>query len=249
MHLLQVTVIVTLILAAEAAFSVARRKVAIAPQKSEHFTALEAAMLGLLGLLLAFTTAMAEQRFSQRRDLILQEANAIEATWLRSDFFQPEEAAEVRELLRKYADARIAFYDPGADKAATERQSKISQDLQHDIWHHATKLAGEPDLTFRGALFASSVNEMVDFEAARVWALETTVPVELIGLLVLLAIVAVAMSGYASGLRGGRSVLGLTLVPLLIGLAICVVLELNAPRVGFIRSGQAPMIRVREEMR
>src|ERR1700720_2050864 len=53
------------------------------PATSE-LTSLQGAMVGLLALLLAFSFAMAESRFETRRQLVLEEANAIGTTYLRS---------------------------------------------------------------------------------------------------------------------------------------------------------------------
>lgn len=44
--------------------------------------ALDAAVFGLFGLLVAFTFSGASARFEARRDLVVQEANAIGTAWL-----------------------------------------------------------------------------------------------------------------------------------------------------------------------
>ena len=57
----------------------------------------EAAILGLLGLLLAFTFSGAASRFEARRQLVADEANAIGTAYLRVDLLpsdaQPADAA------------------------------------------------------------------------------------------------------------------------------------------------------------
>ena len=50
---------------------------------------LEAAMLGLLALMLSFTFAMAVTRFDARRDAVLKEANAIGTAALRARLLPP----------------------------------------------------------------------------------------------------------------------------------------------------------------
>jgi hypothetical protein len=47
---------------------------------------LEGGLLGLLGLLLGFTFAMAVTRYDARKQLVLDEASAIGTTWLRAAF-------------------------------------------------------------------------------------------------------------------------------------------------------------------
>jgi len=53
--------------------------------------AVEGAVYGLLGLLIAFSFSGAAERFAGRRTLIIEEANAIGTAYLRVDLL-PEEA-------------------------------------------------------------------------------------------------------------------------------------------------------------
>ena len=55
-----------------------------------------AAMLGLLGLLLGFTLAMAVSRWDERRDVIVDEANAIGTLWLRAGLLEAPLRNELR---------------------------------------------------------------------------------------------------------------------------------------------------------
>ena len=50
----------------------------------DDISTLEAAMLGLLALIIGFTFAMALSRFDSRRDAVLLEANVIGTTALRA---------------------------------------------------------------------------------------------------------------------------------------------------------------------
>jgi len=52
-------------------------------------SALQAALLGLLALLLGFTFSMALTRFDTRKELVLEEANAIGTTYLRARLLPP----------------------------------------------------------------------------------------------------------------------------------------------------------------
>jgi hypothetical protein len=54
----------------------------------------------LMALLLAFSFAMAEGRFGTRQQLVVDEANAIGTTDLRSQMLTEPYRQEVRELLR-----------------------------------------------------------------------------------------------------------------------------------------------------
>lgn len=57
----------------------------------------QGAVLGLLGLLLGFTFAMAAARLEDRRVLLVSEANSIGTTWLRADFLPEPHQQEVKK--------------------------------------------------------------------------------------------------------------------------------------------------------
>ncbi len=64
--------------------------------------AVQGAVLGLLGLLLGFTLAMAVDRYDKRRSLVVQEAKALGATYLRASLLPDSHHAPVGDLLRRY---------------------------------------------------------------------------------------------------------------------------------------------------
>jgi hypothetical protein len=88
-----------------------RRK--MRPVKEEEradFDIIRAAALTLLALIIGFSFAMAVTRYDQRKNFEEAEANAIGTEYVRVDFLPVEDAAQVRELLRRYVDQRVAFY-------------------------------------------------------------------------------------------------------------------------------------------
>jgi hypothetical protein len=72
------------------------------------FGAIEGAILGLLGLVLAFTFSGAGTRFDARRQLIVEETNAIGTAYLRLDMLLNAAQRALRENFRRYVDARLA---------------------------------------------------------------------------------------------------------------------------------------------
>src|SRR5262249_4243631 len=75
-----------------------------------NLSTLQAAVLTLLALLLGFSFAMAQGRYDARRQLVVQESNAIGTTFLRTALLAEPERTELRALLRHYVDARLAFH-------------------------------------------------------------------------------------------------------------------------------------------
>jgi hypothetical protein len=68
-----------------------------------------AATLGLLGLLLGFALSMAIDRWDTRRDVTINESNAIGTLSLRAGLLENPLRGRLREALRAYNDARIAL--------------------------------------------------------------------------------------------------------------------------------------------
>jgi hypothetical protein len=69
--------------------------------------AVEGAVFGLMGLLVAFTFTGAADRFDDRRQLITEEVNAVSTAWLRLDLLPDKARESVRDLFRQYLDARF----------------------------------------------------------------------------------------------------------------------------------------------
>ena len=53
-------------------------------EKDASVAAMTASILGLLAFMLAFTFSLAFSRFDNRREAVVEEANAIGTTWLRA---------------------------------------------------------------------------------------------------------------------------------------------------------------------
>ena len=60
---------------------------------------IEAAILGVLGLLLGFTMPMAVSRCEVRKELVLDEANAIGTSYLRTELLPAPENIEIANIV------------------------------------------------------------------------------------------------------------------------------------------------------
>src|SRR5262245_2316497 len=94
--------VVVLLVTTEVGFRVGRRERARVDDASKtQVTTVEAAALGLLGLLLGFSFSMASGRYETRRHLVVEETNAIDTTWLRAGLLPEEDRNAVRADLRR----------------------------------------------------------------------------------------------------------------------------------------------------
>jgi len=85
--------------------------------------AVEGAVFALLGLMVAFTFSGAASRFDYRRQLIIDEANALGTAWLRLELLPENTRPELRQLFRDYLDFRLAAYDKMPDVTARPARS------------------------------------------------------------------------------------------------------------------------------
>jgi len=87
------------------------RKLANDPEGARTGTgAIEGAVFALLGLLIAFTFSGAASKFDTRRQLIVEETNAIGTAYLRLDLLPASMQPALRESFRHYVDARLGAY-------------------------------------------------------------------------------------------------------------------------------------------
>lgn len=200
------------------------------------------AVLGLLALLLGFTFSLALNRYELRRDLVVQEANAIGTTWLRAQLLEEPNRSAMTVLLRDYGDARLAWSEAHADLARTNA-------MQQKLWvvtGAAVRSDSSTQLT-RGLMDA--MNESFDLASARAAARSAHIPDRVLQVLVLYAALSMVMLGYTlgAGERLPRITTGVVL--LLLTLAVVVILDLDRPTSGAIQVSQQPLEALRQSMR
>jgi len=205
--------------------------------------AIQAAMLGLLALLLGFTFTMALQRFDSRSQAVIDEANAIGTAYLRIDLLpeQPQRAA--RGLFREYVELRLRAGEVDLTQTESRRKAKSAvNELQEKLWSLALQASTlEPRPAISG-LFIQSTNELIDAYSRRDAALKKHVPESVLLLLFAVFIIAGAVLGFAGGLAGARPLVATISMSVLIVLVIFVIIDLDRPRRGLIRVNQDTML-------
>jgi len=213
--------------------------------------AVEGAVFGLYGLLLAFTFSGAPSRFDARRHLIAEEANAIGTAYLRLDLLPADTQSALRERFRQYVDSRLEVYRKLPDIEAAKVELSKSAKLQVEIWAQAvaaTRLQGShPDAA---KLLLPALNEMIDITTTRTMAARMHPPLIIFALLFLLALVCSMLAGYGMAGSKQRSWLHMTAFAVITAISVFVVLEIEYPRTGFIRLAayDQVLVELRESM-
>lgn len=204
---------------------------------------IQGAILGLLALLLGFAFAGASARFVERQDVIVSEANAIGTAYLRADLLPTPHDQQLRDVLRRYTDVRIEFFEDNRLRHWSEIQAETAR-LHAEMWSIAQHSAAEQPLLAMTVL--PPVNEVIDLHTTRVAAMRRHLPLVIMALLVVCAWIAIATVGYGCGLGGQRTFWATTALGLLIALVLWITFDLDYPRRGLIRINQQPILELRE---
>jgi hypothetical protein len=213
--------------------------------------AVEAAVFGLMGLLVAFTFSGAASRFDARRALLVEEANCIGTAWLRLDLLPAKAQPSLREKLRQYTDARLAFFRKAPDAAAAQVESDRASLLQNQIWAEAVDACREANVLSTTLLLLPAFNQMFDMAATRTMGARMHPPMIIYVTLGLLLLASSLLAGYHMGEGKGRSWVHSLAFVTAIALAFYVILDFEFPRVGFIRihSFDQVLIDLRQSMK
>jgi len=198
---------------------------------------LDAAVFGMMGLLLAFTFTGAAGRFEDRRHLITAEVNAIGTAWLRLDIVPEPTRGEVRELFRQYLDGRIAGYRNPDLLQARKQVDEITNRLQAEIWAQLmTAVRDSPSLPIPVAVLPS-VNEFFDLATTRALATEQHPPRAIYGMLIMMVLVSGFLAGFGQAKAARQSLLHVAGFAVTTTLALYLIVDLEYPRAGLVRVG------------
>jgi hypothetical protein len=214
-------------------------------EKEAPVGAMVGATLGLLGFLLAFTFGSAAARFDTRRQMLLDEANAIGTTYWRAGLLSEPHRTEVRKLLREYVDVRLEAVRSGNVEQAMRR----SEELHGLNWAQAVAIAEKNPDSIVGGLFIHSLNEVIDLHSKRVSVgLRSRIPDITWAALYAVTILALATMGYHGGLTGTRRSFAILPVAFTFSVVLCLIADLDRPQEGWLQVSQQAMIDLRNSM-
>ena len=206
------------------------------------------AVMTLLALLLGFTYAMSEGRFENRRQLVVEEANAIGTTYLRAKALPEPRSSQIQELLRQYLALRVEIATKIEDNPGRIREmDNRSKQLQSLIWSHAAALARESPNPII-SVFLQSLNEMIDLHTKRLAAFRNRVPFSIYLVLFVVSIIILWLVGYYLGARRQRARILTTMVALLVASVMWLIMDLDQPVRGAIKASQQSLIDLHEDL-
>jgi hypothetical protein len=234
------------LLALESGYRLGRwRKQRGADEKDGPTGAMVGAVLGLLAFMLAFTFSLSASRFDARRQVVLEEANAVGTTYLRAGLIPEPERSEVESLLREYVNARINAVQQNKVTEAVTR----SEEIHTQLWTRAATAAERNPGSIITALFIQSLNDVIDLHAKRLQvATRSRIPPSIWGVLLGLAAVGMAAMGYQAGLSGTRRSLPMLFLAMAFAGVLFLIVDLDRAHDGLLRVSQQAMIDLQKNM-
>ena len=153
-------------------------------------------LLALLGLLLAFTFSMSNSRFDTRRQLVIEEANAIGTVILRTDIYPDSIRKLLRTGLKEYVEDRIAFYRAGMDMQKTMDYYIKADEAGKKVWSIVASYAKTNEAATRTSMLIPALNDMIDITTTRRAAGEATIPDSIMYFLYTLCLGSAFLLGY-----------------------------------------------------
>lgn len=226
---------------------IGRRVRHLSADLSDSFGVLQGALLGVVGLILAFGLSLALSRYEDRRAAIVHEANTIGTTYLRAQTLPEPLRSRSLNLIVTYTDSAIGLseYPPGGAEEA--RIESAEDGVQRRLWALAGRSLELEPVASAPRLYVETLNEMIDAQTSRVAALNNDVPPAVLLLEILGASIALGLlAAYISLV--GRGIAGVVLASLLVAFLLFVTSDLDRPTRGLIEVPDHVLVDLRESM-
>jgi hypothetical protein len=207
--------------------------------------AMVGATLGLLAFLMAFVMSMASDRYDNRRQLVVEEAQVIRSAYLQAGYLTEPYPQEIRSLLREYVDIRIA---------TPETQNEIgkvllrSEEIHAKLWGLTEAVVAETPGRDEVSLFIASINETINLHSRRVAALRARLPETIVLVLYVIAALGMTMVGFQNSYNGKRNYFSALSVILVFTVVMMLIIDLDRPQEGLLRVSQQALIDLQRQI-
>jgi len=241
---------ISILLAIEIGFRIGVRRRQSATKASRvHINAIQTSILGIIALLLAFTFSLSIQRFDRRSDAVVDEANAIRASYLRAELIPVPLRDEVDAILRDYLQLRIEEGElPLSDHSGRNALLAKMKQSQSALWSYARRAADLNPTSESTLFFLQAVSDINDTFVKREAALDRHVPEVVLMLMYVTFLMTGAIIGFTSGVSAHRPSFGSYIMVTFMVLLVFVILDLDRPRRGLIIINHQSFIDLRETM-
>jgi hypothetical protein len=208
--------------------------------------AISAAALALIGFLIAFTLSFAVNIFTERRQTLVEEANAIGTTYLRAEYLEEPYRIESQDLLREYLALRLESLE--IDQTEIETMIIQSEEIHKELWYIADEVATE-DPSPTTALYLTTLNDMIDLHVDRlVVNLSVRVPPALIVGIFVVSFLTLLLLGLQGGYIKERNVLAQFILVLILSLVVYLIIDLDRSQEGSMQISKGAFIELYQSL-
>lgn len=185
----------------------------------------------ILALLLGFVFSGAMARFDQRRQLIVQQVNAIRSAWHRVDSLPVDKQSDIRDEFRRFMVALAASYEhpAGADPAAAIVRAR------EEVWSRSIAACLAPDGERARMLVLPSLDAMFAAVEHERLARRMHPPAVIYVMLVLASLISALLAGYTGASVATHNWLLHVAAAAIVSLVIYVIVQIEYPRLGLVR--------------
>ena len=218
-----------------------RRARSIVAESEGQVSALTAAHLGLLAFMMAFTFSVGADLAMKRKGLIRQEANAIQAAYIRAALLQEPAAERIQQILIDYTLMRADVFKIIQSEGMGAFLGK-AEGYHADLLQQLKAMSEGADVSELEALLVEAINDVITLHNDRVAAgARTRIPKIIWGSLYLLLLLSMLGMGYYNGMKERRSPVANTALAFSFTVVVALIADLDRPRDGLIKSDQSLM--------
>ncbi|MBX7245607.1 MAG: hypothetical protein K1X53_08905 [Candidatus Sumerlaeaceae bacterium] len=191
-------------------------------------------VFAVFGLIAAFTFSTATSRFNDRRELIVEQANALGTAHLRLDALDPADRTEIRQHMLHWVELSQRYRDVVSDSARLSELVAEGDREQAEVWRLAGTAVEKKNQPALWSFVMSPLNDWIDLTTKRNAVSDLGTPTTVLVTLIALSLVTATLAGFNSSPKP-RSRLHTFAFAGIIALLVFVMLDMKSARSGLIR--------------
>jgi hypothetical protein len=213
----------------------------------EPLGVLQAALLGLVALILAFGMTMAVGRYDARRSAVVDDANAIGTTYLRAQTLREPVRTRSLDVLTRYTDDVIVYSNAVPGTGPYREAVARSGVRQRELWRLGARALAESPTDSAPRLYIETLNEMIDMQTVRISVLSNRVPSAVLVITIMGAAVGLGLLALYLAMLS-RGVFTVILAAVFVSLLLFMTFDLDRPARGFVQVPDTPLVTLRASM-
>ena len=195
-------------------------------------------MLGLMAFLLAFCIGIVINQHNGRKAMVVTEANAVGTAYLRAGFLAEPDRNATRDLLLEYVEIRLAA---AGEESLLEATLTRSEEIHNELWAIVEDVVRQGNDSDIIALFADSINVVIDVHSERLAAIDLRLPELLWMVLYAATVLSFLLVGVASSADGKRDFFAMLLFALAFVAVLIIIVDLDRAQQGILTVSQTAL--------